>query len=98
MKLSKVVISLLFICSAFNASAFNVIDLGNLEVEGEVRRPMINLYNNTLEQKARFKAFAKNRLQRKGDDHSKFKMIDNTKLKEFLHNEGDFLKIQKRVR
>lgn len=47
---------MLFLATSIHA--YSVIDLGNLEVEGEVRRPMINLYNNVVDQKIRFEMFA----------------------------------------
>ncbi len=53
-------ILLTFLCSILFYSTFgqSVIDLGNLEIEGEVRRPMINLFQNPKEMQDSYKSFA----------------------------------------
>ena len=52
----KVILSLLI---GSNCFAANYIDLGNLEIEGELRRPAINLFINTEMVKDNLKEYAR---------------------------------------
>ena len=55
----KVVFLFLFNFSAYGQS---VIDLGNLEIEGEVRRPMIKLFQNPQQINNSYKEFAQDKI------------------------------------
>ncbi|MCF8058656.1 MAG: hypothetical protein K9K67_05125 [Bacteriovoracaceae bacterium] len=60
----------------------SVIDLGNLEIEGEVRRPMINLFQNPMQMNDSYKLFAQNQVLKLEVDLSTLSTIEtNNKAK-----------------
>ncbi len=87
----KVVI--LFLMVSFSTLAFNVIDLGNLEIEGEVRRPMINLFTNPLKVSERFKKFAHQRMLNNSNSLLKIDRFSNSNLNGFKTFEKSLLDI-----
>lgn len=75
----KVIFLLLMSLPAFGQS---VIDLGNLEIEGEVRRPMINLFQNPMQMNDSYKLFAQNQVLKLEVDLSTLSTIEtNNKAK-----------------
>lgn len=56
----KPLILSLFISTSY---ATNFIDLGNLEIEGELRRPAINLFTNTEVVKDNLNIFARQKIE-----------------------------------
>lgn len=53
---------ILFVLISLPIKGQSVIDLGNLEIEGEVRRPMINLFQNPMQMNDSYKLFAQNQV------------------------------------
>ncbi len=90
MKKWPVILMHLFSVSSYG---YSVIDLGNLEVEGEVRRPMINLYNNVLEQNDRFELFA-SELTLDVSALDSFKYVNNDEVAHFKSLEDEFSEVR----
>ncbi len=84
----KYLISLFIV---FNSFAANFIDLGNLEIEGELRRPAINLFTNTEVLKDNLSTFAKEKIESEITD-IQFGEINN-EVQEFNNFEAKLLEL-----
>ena len=89
----KIIFLIILILLHITSYGFSVINLGNLEVEGEVRRPMINLYNNVVEQKDRFELFAYE-LTLDVTNLENFKYFNNDELSHFEILENEFSEVK----
>ncbi|EQC47097.1 hypothetical protein [Bacteriovorax sp. Seq25_V] len=84
----KYFISLFIVCNTYAA---NFIDLGNLEIEGELRRPAINLFTNTEVLKDNLTNFAKEKIENEITDIN-FGEIKN-EVQEFNNFEAKLLEL-----
>jgi hypothetical protein len=68
---------IIIILSLVNVKAESVIDLGNLEIEGEVRRPMMNLFHNPSEVSKSYDTYVNKRIIKFGRQYSTLKVLTN---------------------
>ncbi|WP_372655834.1 hypothetical protein [Halobacteriovorax sp.] len=84
----KFILSLLI---GSNCFAANYIDLGNLEIEGELRRPAINLFINTEMVKDNLKEYARIKVEK---DITNIQFDDNSSdLIKYNKNEAKWLEL-----